>query len=289
MAEVPYIRAEIASTPASREVGLMGRKNLSENSGMLFDFHYERPLSFWMKNTYIPLQIAFINSDGKIIQIESMAPLSTKMVCSKSKCRYALEVNDGWFEKNKVSVGGKILPQSGSWPEDNRSGVFAFGQVIVPTSPLIPPSGGMSQGNGSENGQQAEQQGSSIQLLDSWKDIFKKADELDIPLVIEWQTKDGYKMPRTQISPPYELSKTKDGDHDGLLVAWSDREAHFISPIIDNIVGVFDVNGVPVNSIKQIEQIRVLEVNPTQPEPQANSAQENNQNAENYKNQPLEK
>jgi hypothetical protein len=94
-----------------------------------------------------------------------------------------------------------------------------------------------------------------MQILDSWKDIFSRADTLGMSMVIDWQTKDGFKMPRTQISPPYEFGKTEGGDHDGLLVAWSDRDGHTISPMIENIVGVFDLKGNSINSVQQLEQI----------------------------------
>ena len=253
MSNLPYIRVEVASTPSQYSRGLMWRKHLPEKSGMLFDFKEETPLTFWMKNTYIPLQIAFINNSGKILQIESMAPMSTKMIYSKNECRYALEVNDGWFDRNNVKVGDNIAHQNGEWPKASRESKFMLmSQVVVPTPVGVPPGGPETGMPGQE---QQVQPPPTMQILDSWKDIFKRADELGIPLVIEWQTKSGKTMPRTQVSPPYDFGETSEGEHSGLLIAWSDRDAHIISPIIENITGVFDINGNSINSVGQVEQI----------------------------------
>jgi hypothetical protein len=253
--KLPYIRAEIASTPREQEKGLMWRKHLPKESGMLFDFKRDMPLAFWMKNTYIPLQIAFINSSGRILQVSSMAPLSTKRIFSARECRYALEVNEGWFDENKIKVGDYVEHPSGKWPEkEDGVNLFHLGQVVVPTNTTQPPPG--FEGAEVQNQEQGQQEAllPTMQILDSWKDIFKRADELSVPLVIEWHTKDDFQMPRTQISPPYELGKTADGVHEGLLIAWSDREGHVISPMIENIVGVFDISGNPVNSVAQVEK-----------------------------------
>jgi len=102
------LKVEIADTPLKREQGLMGRKRMDENSGMLFKFPYARKLSFWMKNTYMPLHIAFIEEDGTIFQIEEMIPLNYKAVNSKYECKYALEVPLGWFKDNEIDVGSKM-------------------------------------------------------------------------------------------------------------------------------------------------------------------------------------
>lgn len=96
---------EICDDDVSRQKGLMYRKHLGQNQGMLFVFSCEDYYSFWMKNTYIPLDIAFIDSSGKIVDIKSMYPLSVKAVKSNKPCKYALEVNRGWFDDNKISVG----------------------------------------------------------------------------------------------------------------------------------------------------------------------------------------
>jgi uncharacterized membrane protein (UPF0127 family) len=101
---------ELADNELKRTYGLMDRKSLASNHGMLFKFPYAHHLRFWMKNTYIPLDIAFINNAGKIEQIvEHMIPLSTRAVTSSNLCRYALEVPAGWFKENGIKIGDKIF------------------------------------------------------------------------------------------------------------------------------------------------------------------------------------
>jgi uncharacterized protein len=99
---------EIADTPSRRSAGLMHRKNLAENSGMLFKFQHADHLRFWMRNTYIPLDIAFMDEDGTIFQIAEMYPLSSRLIVSDRPCKLALEVNHGWFSKNDIGIGDKI-------------------------------------------------------------------------------------------------------------------------------------------------------------------------------------
>lgn len=103
------LKVEIADTPLKREYGLMDRKSINANGGMLFKFPHAHYLQFWMKNTYIPLDIAFIDNNGKVLQIETMYPLSTRAVRSDYMCKYALEVNHGWFEKNNIKVGSMVM------------------------------------------------------------------------------------------------------------------------------------------------------------------------------------
>ena len=101
---------EIADTDEEQATGLQFRNSLGENSGMLFVYNSSRPMSFWMKDTYIPLSIAFIDSSGKIVDIQHMEkPLDDKRsFVSKHACSYALEVNHGWFDKNYVNVGNYV-------------------------------------------------------------------------------------------------------------------------------------------------------------------------------------
>jgi len=103
-----YITAEIADTPQKRQLGLMYRNELEENRGMLFIFPLPNYLSFWMKNTYIPLSIAFIDTNGIITEIEDMEPETTTSHVSQFLSQYALEMNQGWFEKNNIKVGDKV-------------------------------------------------------------------------------------------------------------------------------------------------------------------------------------
>lgn len=99
------LEVELATTFEEHALGLMYRDKLEENGGMLFVFPKEQILSFWMKDTRIPLSIAFIKADGRIIQIESMKPFSLDTHVSREKARYALEMNDGWFGRRKVKEG----------------------------------------------------------------------------------------------------------------------------------------------------------------------------------------
>jgi len=75
---------------------------------MLFSYPHDRILTFWMKNTTIPLSIAFIDKNKKIVQIEDLVPLSEESIKSNVKVKWALEVNKGWFSKNSIKVGDKV-------------------------------------------------------------------------------------------------------------------------------------------------------------------------------------
>ena len=102
------VRAEVARTPLEKERGLMFRKSLGENEGMLFVYDSDQRLSFWMRNTYIPLSIAFISADGVITQIEDMRPLDERTVVSERSVRYALEANQGAFARWGAAVGDRV-------------------------------------------------------------------------------------------------------------------------------------------------------------------------------------
>lgn len=102
------ISAEIADTPEKQQLGLMHRKTLPENSGMIFVYSRDSRKSFWMKNTSIPLSIAYIAKDGTIKEIYDMEPFSKRTTDSKFSVRYALEVNKGAFEKHGIKPGDKV-------------------------------------------------------------------------------------------------------------------------------------------------------------------------------------
>ncbi|MCX8058956.1 MAG: DUF192 domain-containing protein [Spirochaetes bacterium] len=102
------ISIEIALTPEERQKGLSGRDNLPEYNGMLFVFENDQVVSFWMKDTKIPLSIAFITKDGVIVGIYDMEPFSLNTVSSIYPVRYALEVNKGLFNKLGISAGDTI-------------------------------------------------------------------------------------------------------------------------------------------------------------------------------------
>lgn len=114
------LNIEVADTPASLAHGLMHRKNLPPNDGMLFKFPSQREASFWGKNTYIPLDIAFIDKNGMIFDIKQIVPLSTKQIWSSGLCSMALETNAGFFNKNGITVGHKIELLSNSDGEEKE-------------------------------------------------------------------------------------------------------------------------------------------------------------------------
>jgi uncharacterized membrane protein (UPF0127 family) len=99
---------EIADTDLARQTGLMRRESLPDDRGMLFMYPKARRLGFWMKNTLIPLDIAFLADNGAIVQIEAMQPLDESRIESKQAVRFALEVNHGWFAKRGLKAGDRV-------------------------------------------------------------------------------------------------------------------------------------------------------------------------------------
>jgi uncharacterized membrane protein (UPF0127 family) len=99
---------EISDNLQERRKGLMFRDKLGKNQGMIFIFEQENLQSFWMKNTSIPLSIGFINSKKIIVDIQHLKPMSTETHLSRFPCIYALEVNQGWFEKHLIGVGDTV-------------------------------------------------------------------------------------------------------------------------------------------------------------------------------------
>ena len=103
------VKAEIAEKTEDRNHGFMERKNIPDGTGMLFVFEKDQILSFWMKNTPHPLSIAYIDSKGKIRDIYDMTPYSLSSIISTVSVRYALEVPQGWYKKNGITVGDSVL------------------------------------------------------------------------------------------------------------------------------------------------------------------------------------
>ena len=103
------IRAELATTPAQRQMGLMFRKDLASHEGMLFIFDEPTPQCFWMRNTPTPLTIAFINDDGSIVNLADMKPFDESSHCSAKPVRYVLEMHQGWFAKRGIQAGFKLV------------------------------------------------------------------------------------------------------------------------------------------------------------------------------------
>ncbi len=102
------INAEVASTPEQRAIGLMHRPTMPANDGMLFVFERAAQQCFWMKNTLLPLSIAFLDDDGTVVNIEEMKPQTLDSHCSARPVRFALEMNQGWFGKRAIKPGAKI-------------------------------------------------------------------------------------------------------------------------------------------------------------------------------------
>ena len=103
------LNVRLATTPKQQAKGLMDVSKLPENEGMLFCYPEEKILSFWMKSTPIPLSIAFFDRNKKIIQIEDLKPNDEASIKTERPAMWALEVNQGWFQKNNISLGEKMI------------------------------------------------------------------------------------------------------------------------------------------------------------------------------------
>jgi len=118
---VAKLVAEVADSDTERERGLMFRKGLANGEGMLFVFPSDQRLAFWMKNTQVPLSIAWIEADGTISEIREMTPFSLAPVESLRFVRYALEVPQGWFACAGVRVGDRVvIPEAQRVPADSK-------------------------------------------------------------------------------------------------------------------------------------------------------------------------
>jgi uncharacterized membrane protein (UPF0127 family) len=102
------IEAEVAATNERRYTGLMHRFSMPADHGMLFVFPAPRPQSFWMRNTFIPLSIAFIDTTGRIVNIEEMSPQDDRSTWSAGPALYALEMKKGWFAQKGIRPGAKV-------------------------------------------------------------------------------------------------------------------------------------------------------------------------------------
>lgn len=108
-AGIHLITAEVAADGANRTTGLMFRESLAPNHGMLFVFQEKARHCFWMRNTLIPLSIAFLDDDGSIVNIEDMTPRSEASHCPKREVKFALEMEQGWFAKRGIDDGAKLV------------------------------------------------------------------------------------------------------------------------------------------------------------------------------------
>ncbi len=134
------LKVEIPQTMGEWKSGLMFRESLNEDSGMLFIFDEVNYHSFHMKNTTIPLDIAFIDKWGIIESIKELKPLSAEHIGPDSPILFALEVNKGWFKEHDVKVGDKVLSEDVSI-EDADGNIFADVIDIIKPEPLRPTKG----------------------------------------------------------------------------------------------------------------------------------------------------
>jgi hypothetical protein len=102
------INAQVAATPEQRAIGLMHRREMPTNEGMLFAFEQAGVQCFWMKNTLLPLTAAFVADDGTIVNLADMKPQSLDSHCSAQPVRFVLEMNQGWFAKRGLQAGSKL-------------------------------------------------------------------------------------------------------------------------------------------------------------------------------------
>lgn len=102
------IEAEVAARDDQRQTGLMNRRTMPSQRGMLFAFPVANTYCMWMRNTFIPLSVAFIDENGVILNIEDMAPHSEENHCARRPASYALEMNKGWFAQRGIVAGGRL-------------------------------------------------------------------------------------------------------------------------------------------------------------------------------------
>lgn len=102
------LEVQVAQTPEQQATGLMFRKTMGTNEGMLFVFEEPRQQCFWMKNTLLPLSVAFIGDDGTVVNLDDMKPQSLDSHCSTRPVRFVLEMNVGWFDKRGVKAGSRF-------------------------------------------------------------------------------------------------------------------------------------------------------------------------------------
>ena len=101
------VLAEVAATPEAREQGLMFRTEVADGTGMIFVFDDMAPRQFWMRNTFVPLDIAFMDTDHRIVDIQQMEPETDELTVSAAPAMFALEVRAGWFEEMGIQEGDR--------------------------------------------------------------------------------------------------------------------------------------------------------------------------------------
>ncbi len=107
------VSVEVAATFRERQQGLMLRQEMAEDAGMLFLFPRDGQVGFWMKDTYLPLDIAYISAAGEVLEVRQATPLDETVLTPAQPYRYVLEVNQGWFERHALGVGAKVTLPTG--------------------------------------------------------------------------------------------------------------------------------------------------------------------------------
>jgi len=239
---------EIADTDYKKEKGLMYRKHMPEDEGMLFKNTYASRLSFWMQNTYIPLDIAFIDDDGKILQIEEMIPLSTRAITSNSHCKYALEVNKGWFKENSIKVGDYIdgvCPQTKTAAGPPKLGPMG--------NPLGTPNQNQAPNPNQPSAQVVPKSKPRIATVKNIKEVFEAAKAQKIDVQILYGNGRTYNLsPYKHYELNYVKGKSKANQYDSNaratipnanLNAYDNSSGHNKSFRIKDIVSIADKNG----------------------------------------------
>ncbi|MGC9162638.1 MAG: DUF192 domain-containing protein [Thiomonas sp.] len=103
------LRAEVAATPQQQRIGLMNRRSLPPNHGMVFVWTQPQRVCMWMKNTLVPLSVAFIAADGRIVNLADMQPQTEDVHCAEQEVRYALEMPLHWFAERGVRPGARVF------------------------------------------------------------------------------------------------------------------------------------------------------------------------------------
>jgi len=199
---------EIADSPTKREYGLMDRKSIAKNEGMLFKFPNKANLSFWMKNTYVPLDIAFIDDSGKILQIETMHPLSTRAVVAQKPCKYALEVCKGWFKDNNITVGGRISNLD-ICDRQKRFAQMTTPQQLPQAAPQAAPSPMQQPADQNQppvvpdpnQANPQQQPNPEVQLDMSTRSKLDYATNYNLPIMIVYRTLQGNTLPPRKLLP----------------------------------------------------------------------------------------
>jgi uncharacterized protein len=282
---------EIADSPSTREKGLMGVKELPKDQGMIFVFPRKQRQSFWMSNTYIPLDIAFIDDTGKIMQIEQMYPMNTKLTTSTNRCLYAVEMNEGWFGSNGIDVGYQLF-SGDDWVKDlKKSASFEnkslkrIAQVNLEDAIDFEPNilqGEIPeefQGDLSEQEQQKEEQQSeqeqqpqinpNIVINLNVRQKIEHANTVKIPMEVLYWTINGYVLPPRKIIPlEMDGYLVKSGPNGDYLVAYDSSPSIYGSGweikggtpknfLIDNIIKLDLIE--PKEGIQNINQELVNE------------------------------